>query len=92
MRAPRFVREWPSRNRKQSVDIYSIAKREDRAHENQKNDDGAARTVKEDRRRARKDGMEGEGGGEDIEKRSCDQESQLPTLAQVRPVEHIFPT
>lgn len=31
-------------------------------------------------------------GGEDIEKRSCDQESQLPTLAQVRPVEHIFPT
>jgi len=33
-----------------------------------------------------------EGGGRDIEKRSYDQESQLPTLAQVHPVEHIFPT
>jgi hypothetical protein len=30
--------------------------------------------------------------GRDIEKRSCDQEGQLPTLAQVHPVERIFPT
>jgi len=31
-------------------------------------------------------------GKRGIEKRPCDQESQLPTLAQVHPVEHIFPT
>lgn len=48
----------------------------------------ATRTVKEGRR-----GRAGTGeDGRDIEKRSCDQESQLPTLAQVHPVEHIFPT
>lgn len=46
----------------------------------------ATRTVKE--------GQRGRAGRDerDIEKRSCDQESQLPTLAQVHPVEHIFPT
>lgn len=50
--------------------------------------DGQGRSTKGAEGRNRRKG----GEGEDIEKRSCDQESQLPTLTQVRPVEHIFPT
>lgn len=52
----------------------------------------ATQAVKEGRRKGEWLGAEEGRGKRDVEKRSCDQESQLPTLAQVHPVEHIFPT
>lgn len=69
------------RNQKRSINRITM-----RVRHEPKMAEATPRTVKESSTR------KGEKDGRDIEKRSCDQESQLPTLAQVHPVEHIFPT